>query len=87
VQPTLLGNTAPTPRYGARSQTNVDDVEAHIKRLEDSSGQKVLEAIDLPALDREWVMEELRYMGITAASMFPGLDGVCEEQRELNFPR
>jgi len=30
-------------------------------------------------------MEDLSYMGITAGSLFPGLDGTCEELRERNF--
>jgi len=30
-------------------------------------------------------MRDLAFMGITAGSMFPGIDGVCEELREKNF--
>jgi hypothetical protein len=30
-------------------------------------------------------MRELGYMGITAGSLFPGIDGACEELRERNF--
>ena len=44
-----------------------------------------IEAIDIPANEREAVMQDLRYMGITAGSMFPGIDGVCEELLERNF--
>ena len=32
-------------------------------------------------------MEELSFMGITAGSMFPGLDGACEELREKMFDK
>jgi hypothetical protein len=31
------------------------------------------------------VANDLRYMGITAGSLFPGLDGMCEELKEQNF--
>jgi hypothetical protein len=31
------------------------------------------------------VMQKLSKMGITADSLFPGLDGACEELRERNF--
>jgi hypothetical protein len=31
-------------------------------------------------------MRELALMGITAGSLFPGLDGACEELRERLFP-
>jgi hypothetical protein len=44
-----------------------------------------LKAIDIPWRERSKVMRELRYMGITAGAMFPGLDGICEELKELNF--
>ena len=44
-----------------------------------------LEAIDLPARDRQGVMEEMALMGVTAGSLFPGLDGACESLRERYF--
>jgi hypothetical protein len=40
---------------------------------------------DATANEREKAMRDLRFMGITAGSMFPSIDGVCEELRELNF--
>lgn len=30
-------------------------------------------------------MKDLAFMGITAVSIFPGIDGVCEEFKERNF--
>jgi hypothetical protein len=48
-------------------------------------GKSYLTAIDIPALDLKLAIEELSYMGITAASMFPGFDGSCEELRERYF--
>jgi len=44
-----------------------------------------LTAIDIPVLERNKVMQELFFMGITACSMFPSLDGACEELREKMF--
>jgi hypothetical protein len=44
-----------------------------------------LRVIDLPVGERMLVMNELAYMGITAGSLFPGLDGACEELRERFF--
>jgi hypothetical protein len=38
------------------------------------------EPIVIPA-----VMNDLSRMGITAGSLFPGLDGACEELKERNF--
>jgi hypothetical protein len=50
-------------------------------------GQKkrYLEAFDLAASDRDYIMKELALMGITAGALFPGLDGACETLRERNF--
>jgi hypothetical protein len=57
----------------------------YVAENEEARGKKYLEAIDLPASERAQVMTELRMMGITAGSLFPGLDGVCEQLREQNF--
>lgn len=72
------------PQQAASTLTNIDDVESYIMSME-SPGKTYLSAIDLPVHDRERVLQELRYMGITAGSMFPGLDGACEELKERNF--
>jgi hypothetical protein len=72
------------PQQAATTVTNVDDVESYIKGRETES-KKYLWAIDLPVRDRRQVFRELRYMGITAGSLFPGLDGACEELAERNF--
>jgi hypothetical protein len=66
----------------SRSLTNVDDIETYMMT---KNNVEYLKAIDIPVKERGNVMRELRYMGITAGSMFPGLDGLCEELRELNF--
>jgi len=73
------------PQQAASTVTNVDDIESYIKLKGLQSGKTYLYAIDLPAQNREEVVKELRYMGITAGSMFPGLDGACEELKERNF--
>jgi FRG domain len=80
-----IENERMIPQQGVSMQSNVDDIEAYIEGLEKAYGVTVLEAIDLPALDRDTALQELRYMGITAGSMFPGLDGVCEDLKERNF--
>jgi FRG domain len=72
------------PQQAVSTITNVDDMESHILSNEHKD-RKYLWAIDLPISDRSLVVEELRYMGITAGSLFPGLDGACEELKERNF--
>ena len=79
-----IENERMIPQQGASLVTNVDDIETYI-RSKESANKTYLSAIDLPVLERERVMRDLGYMGITAGSLFPGLDGACEELKERNF--
>ncbi len=72
------------PQQAASTVTNIDDIESYIKLIE-ANRKTYLWAIDLPVSERRTVVQELSYMGITAGSLFPGLDGACEELRERNF--
>jgi hypothetical protein len=81
-----LGNPRAIPQQALSMITNVDDIETHVGRVEQARGLTFLEAIDLPASARPEVIRDLAFMGITAGSLFPGLDGVCESLREKNFP-
>jgi hypothetical protein len=80
-----FGNPRAIPQQSISTITNVDDVESHIESIEKKMGRTYLEAIDLSAADRQHVMQELALMGITAGSLFPGLDGACESLKEQNF--
>jgi hypothetical protein len=73
------------PQQALSSVTNVDDIETYIREREKETSKTYLQVVDLPASDRTKVMRELSLMGITAGSMFPGLDGACEELRERFF--
>ncbi len=79
-----IENERVIPQQSASIITSVDDIEGYIKAKE-SDTKRYLRAIDLPKSDRKRVMRELAYMGITAGSLFPGLDGGCEELAERNF--
>ena len=72
------------PQQAISSVTNVDDIESHILSHQ-QRGKIFLTAIDIPKRERAKAMLELQYMGITAASLFPGLDGTCADLRERNF--
>jgi len=73
------------PQQALSALTNVDDVESYIKFTENGRQRQYINAIDIPVKERETVMKELALMGITAGSLFPGLDGACEELRERLF--
>ena len=81
-----IENQRMIPQQAISTMTNVDDIETYIQSVEKLTKVEYLQVIDLPVGQRAEVMRELRQMGITAASMFPGLDGACEELRERMFP-
>ena len=80
-----IENERMIPQQSVSTVTNVDDIETYIREMETENRQSYLSAIDLPVCERNEVFCELGYMGLTAGSLFPGLDGACEELRESNF--
>ena len=80
-----INNPRLVPQQSVTTLTNIDDIEEYLLEKEAESGIKYLQAIDIPASEREKAMSDLRFMGITAGSMFPSIDGVCEELKERNF--
>ena len=80
-----IENERMIPQQSVSTTTNVDDIETYIREMETKNGQSYISAIDLPVSERAEVFCELDYMGVTAGSLFPGLDGACEELRERNF--
>jgi len=80
-----IENKRMIPQQSLSMFTNIDDIETYIKMKEDEKKTKYLYAYDLPITERNEVMKELEFMGITAASLFPGLDGACESFKEKNF--
>jgi hypothetical protein len=79
-----IENERMIPQQAASTVTNIDDIESYI-RSKESDEKTYLWPIDLPVSQRKEVANDLRYMGITAGSLFPGLDGMCEELKERNF--
>jgi hypothetical protein len=56
--------------------TNVGDLERFIRVMEQATGEQQLSAIDVPVSCATEALRDLAFMGLTAATMFPGLDGV-----------
>jgi len=83
--PLAFENLRAIPQQAISTASNVDDIENHIDLTEKHFGTTFLEIIDLPVSERDHVMGELALMGITAGSLFPGLDGACESLKEQNF--
>jgi len=80
-----LENPRVIPQQSLSTISTVDDVETHVQKEEMTHGRTFIEVIDLPASARKEVIGELALMGITAGSLFPGMDGACEALREQNF--
>jgi FRG domain len=82
LEPLPIDNPRVLPQQSISSVTNVDDLETYVAK-------SYLSAIDLPVSERQIVMQELALMGITAGSLFPGLDGAClqfRKGRTKSFP-
>lgn len=73
------------PQQAVSMLTNIDDIEHFVSFHELQQNEKYLKAIDIPKSERSTVLRDLRTMGITASSLFPGLDGSCEALRQLRF--
>lgn len=80
-----LNNPRMIPQQALSSITNLNDIEHFINWEERQRSKPYLRVIDLPTTERSQVMQELAMMGITAGSLFPGLDGACEQMKEQHF--
>ena len=85
LEPLTTNNPRVLPQQSISSVTNVDDLETYVDQLEKRAGKSFLSAIDLSVSERQIVMQELALMGITAGSLFPGLDGACLQLKERFF--
>ena len=85
LEPLALNNPRVVPQQSVSSVTNVDDIEEYLQLCEGRARKQYLRAIDLPISERSTVLQELGLMGITAGSLFPGIDGACEELRYRFF--
>lgn len=83
--PIGINNPRMVPQQALPSISNVDDIEGYLAERENDRQKTYLTVIDLPKSERSKIMQELAIMGITAGSLFPGLDGACEQLRERYF--
>lgn len=61
--------------------TNVVNLELQIGGMQASQEKPLMHAIDVPIGAAREALEDLAFMGVTAATMFPGLDGICRKLR------
>lgn len=91
-----VASLAISPRHNPRLQaqqgrflvTNIANLEHWFNGRQGQTGKPFLDAIDIPIQCAREALEDLAFMGVTAATMFPGLDGVCRKMRhEMAFNR
>lgn len=85
LYPVALENPRALPQQAVCSITTVDDVEDYLDRCGKLANKTYLRVFDLPYSERASVLSELRLMGVAAGSLFPGVDGACEEMKLKNF--
>ena len=73
------------PQQSVFMLSNVVEIEIFVAEAERNTGKHYLTKIDLPKSNARAALAELRLMGITEASMFPGLDGICRAMRDRFF--
>ncbi len=83
----LLGieNVRMIPQQALAALTNVDDIESYIEEYESKFEKTYLSVYKLRADSKTAVLRDLEQMGITEASMFPGIDSTCKYLSRLNF--
>ena len=83
----LLNNPRLYAQQGRFLVTNVVDIERHIHFAEEKIRLTFLFAADIPKSCVVEALKDLSFMGVTAATMFPGLDGVGRMIRhQMQFP-
>lgn len=80
-----VGNVRQHPQQAVATLTNVDDIETYVREIETRSGKSFLKVFDLDPGLRAPCLAELDRMGVHAAALFPGLDGVCQQMKNRIF--
>ena len=73
------------PQQSVFTFTNIVDIEQMLLQVSAAQGRQLLTAIDLRLDERDTALSDLRAMGITEGSMFPGIDGTCRDLGQLHF--
>ncbi|WP_018997927.1 FRG domain-containing protein [Hirschia maritima] len=84
-QPLSYDNHRAGPQQSVLSATNIVNIEQYIQVCEQDTHKTFLQAIDLPSSEYKKALRELSMMGISEATLFPSIDGICEEMRQKLF--
>jgi FRG domain len=87
LKPLALENPRMAPQQSVFTVTNIADIEDYLLAQSAANSKKYLVAFDIPTTQRVQALHDLSLMGISAASLFPGIDGICEYHASRNFPQ
>lgn len=73
------------PQQSVFMLSNISEIETFITEAEEMTGKRYLIKVDLMKSEAKNALNELRFMGLTEATLFPGLDGICSELRNRFF--
>lgn len=65
--------------------TNVDNIERYVNELK--GAPPALRWFDFAASEREQILDELEWMGVTESLLFPGMEGSFRTLARTRFPR
>lgn len=80
-----IENERAIPQQGLLTLTNLHDIEEYIQLQERRAEQRYLYAYDLPKGEAAKALSDLRLMGITQATLFPGVESICADMRARRF--
>jgi len=78
-------NIRALPQQSRLLFSNIVEIEKHVADREADEGFRYLLRVNLDYRLREEVLDRLRYIGITPATMFPGIDGTCRALAQQYF--
>ena len=67
--------------------SNVLNLDNWINMAQELNNKKYLSRIDISKSERKKAMKDLEKMGITSATLFPGVDGTCAFLKEKHYPK
>jgi hypothetical protein len=80
-----MNNNRAIPQQSVSLFSNIVDIEDFIDTFRPVIKRDYFWRVDLPYSEKGRIMKELRKMGITAGSLFPGFDGICRSLKEQDF--
>ena len=78
-------NERSLPQQGLSMMTNIASVEAYILAREEKYQEQYLSMVQLRDEDRRQALTDLSLMGISPASVYPGLEGACQAMKAKHF--